>query len=91
MNGPNKKIVLPKEPVTLNVQQIGELNRQLAIMRHDIKGHLCVVVIAADLISRRPEAAKEHAPALQGQTPKIEAAMQTFTAAFEQALGITRL
>jgi len=85
-----RNVKLPENPITLSVQQIDELNRNLTRMRHDIKGHLTVVGLAAELISTKPEAAKEHIRTLLEQPPKFELALQTFTAAFEQALGITR-
>jgi len=39
---------LPIQPVTLTVEQLGELNRQLGNMRHDINNNLSLIVAAAE-------------------------------------------
>ena len=45
---------LPNQPVTLNVEQIGELNRKLSTLRHDVNNGLALVVAAAEIIRRKP-------------------------------------
>jgi RNA polymerase sigma factor (sigma-70 family) len=49
---------LPTEPVTLGVEQIGELNRKLADLRHDINNYASLILASAELLRRRPETAE---------------------------------
>ena len=48
-------MALPQEPVTLSVEQIAELNRQLSAMRHDVSNHISVIVAALELIRYQPQ------------------------------------
>ncbi|HTL58158.1 MAG TPA: hypothetical protein VL361_20895 [Candidatus Limnocylindrales bacterium] len=43
-------MALPREPITLAVGQIDDLNRRLSDMRHDINNHLSLIVAALELI-----------------------------------------
>jgi len=81
---------LPSEPVTLTVEQLGELNRQLANMRHDINNSLSLVVAAAELIRHKPAVAERMMATLSEQPGKITACLNKFSTTFEQAFGITR-
>jgi aspartokinase len=81
---------LPSQPVTLTVEQLGELNRQLANMRHDINNNLSLIVAAAELIRHKPAVAERMMATLAEQPGKITATINKFSATFEQAFGITR-
>jgi len=81
---------LPSQPVTLTVEALGELNRQLATMRHDINNNLSLIVAAAELMRHKPAVAERMMGTLAEQPGKITAAMNKFSATFEQTLGITR-
>jgi len=81
---------LPSQPVTLTVEALGELNRQLANMRHDINNNLSLIVAAAELMRHKPVVAERMMGTLAEQPGKITAAMNKFSATFEQTLGITR-
>jgi hypothetical protein len=81
---------LPSQPVTLTIEQLGELNRQLANMRHDINNSLSLVVAAAELIRHKPAVAERMMATLSEQPGKITACLNKFSATFEQAFGITR-
>lgn len=81
---------LPSEPVTLTVEQLGELNRQLANMRHDINNNLSLIVAAAELIRHKPQVAERMMVTLAEQPGKITATINKFSTTFEQAFGITR-
>ena len=48
----------PTEPVTLSVEQICELNRKLADLRHDVNNKLSLIAASVELIRRRPEIAE---------------------------------
>jgi len=81
---------LPSEPVTLTVEQLGELNRQLANMRHDINNNLSLIVAAAELIRHKPAVAERMMTTLAEQPGKIIATINKFSTSFEQTFGITR-
>jgi len=81
---------LPTEPVTLSVEQIGELNRKLADARHDVNNYVALIMASVELLRRRPETAERMLASLLEQPPKITAAVKKFSSEFETALRITR-
>ena len=81
---------LPSQPVTLTIEQLGELNRQLSNMRHDINNNLSLIVAAAELIRHKPQVAERMMATLAEQPAKITAAITKFSTSFEQTFGITR-
>jgi hypothetical protein len=81
---------LPSKPVTLTVEQLDELNRNLATMRHDINNHLSLVMAAVELIRYKPEMAERMMATLVEQPPKITESLRRFSTEFERAFGITR-
>ena len=83
-------MMLPSQPVTLTVEQIGELNRKLSNMRHDINNQLSLILAATELIRAKPHMAERMTATLVEQPPRINAALQTFSTEFEQSLGIQR-
>jgi hypothetical protein len=76
--------------VPVNEDQIQSLNRQLSTMRHDINNHLSLIMAAAELIRRKPEAAERMLGTLTTQPAEIAQALRSFSAAFESTLGIKR-
>ncbi|HTQ52038.1 MAG TPA: hypothetical protein VMJ12_15110 [Candidatus Acidoferrales bacterium] len=81
---------LPTEPVTLSVEQIGELNRKLADARHDVNNYVALIMASVELLRRRPETAERMLASLLEQPPKITAAVKQFSNELEAALHITR-
>jgi hypothetical protein len=81
---------LPSEPVTLNAEQLGELNRKLSNMSHDIRNSLSLIVASAELIKARPELYEKMMPRIADAPAKIQAAIEKFRADFEQTFGITK-
>jgi exosome complex RNA-binding protein Rrp4 len=81
---------LPIEPVTLSMDQIGELNRQLADARHDINNYVALIMASVELLRRKPETAERMLASLLEQPPKITAAIKKFSTDFETTLHITR-
>jgi hypothetical protein len=82
---------LPSEPVTLTPEQIGELNRKLANMRHDINNQLSLMMAALELIHYKPETSQRMLTMLSEQPPRISTCLGQFSTEFEQTLGITKL
>jgi hypothetical protein len=81
---------LPTEPVTLSVEQVGELNQKLADLRHDINNYASLILASAELLRRRPESAERMLTGLTEQPAKIIAAVKQFSDNLETALRITR-
>ena len=80
----------PHNPVTLTPDQIMELNRKLAHMRHEINNHLSLVIAAAELIRFKPELREKMSATLGEQPKRIANELAAFSAEFEQIMGITR-
>jgi hypothetical protein len=83
-------MVLPSQPVTLSVEQVEQLNRQLSTLRHDINNSLSLVTAATELIRIKPEVLDRMMVALTEQPPRINKAMASFTTEFDKTFGITR-
>lgn len=81
---------MPSEPVTLNVDQLDQLNRKLANMRHDINNALSLMLAAVELIKCKPQMTEKMIGTLMEQPPKIGHSLTKFSAEFEQTFGITR-
>ena len=83
-------MALPTEPVTFSVEQVAELNQKLANMRHNVNNNLALLVAAVELLRRKPDLALKMADSMAAQPDKMNAEMQSFSAEFEKAFGITR-
>ena len=81
---------LPNQPVTLNVEQIGELKNKLATLRHDVNNNLALVTAAVEIIRRKPESAERMLSGLSEKPHKIAEVVAQFSRELELALGITR-
>jgi len=81
---------LPNQPVTLTVEQIGELNRKLSTLRHDVNNNLALVVAASEIIRRKPESADRMWNGLVEKPQKIAESVAQFSRDLQTALGITR-
>jgi predicted nucleic acid-binding Zn-ribbon protein len=84
-------MTLPSEPVTLTVEQIAALNRELSNMRHDINNNLSLIMAATELIRHKPQTIERMTETLNEQPRKVSDAMTKFSAEFEQVFGIKRL
>jgi hypothetical protein len=80
----------PSQPVSLNIEQIQELNQKFSTLRHDVNNHLSLIMAATELIRHKPELTERMMQTLCEQPPKISAALAKFTADFERAFGLIR-
>ena len=83
-------MALPQTSVTLTVEQVDQLTRQLSTMRHDINNQLSLIVAAVELIRHKPDSAQRMIATLAEQPARMTESLKKFTAEFEAALGITR-
>ena len=81
---------LPSQPVTLTVQQIDDLYKKLAKLRHDINNNLSLMIAAAELVQFKPELAAQMSGTITEQPQKIGTAMAKFSEEFEALVGITK-
>ena len=81
---------MPASPVTLNVEQIAELNQKLANLRHDVNNNLLLIMASAELIRVRPASTEMAINNLLDQPTKITDAMSRFSREFEQMMGLKR-
>jgi uncharacterized protein YigA (DUF484 family) len=81
---------LPSEPVTLSVEQIGELKQQISDLRHDVNNNISLMLSAVEMIRRRPESLENMLEAFGRQPKKINDAIAHFTKSLENALHIKK-
>jgi len=81
---------LPTEPVTLTVDQINELHRDLSTLRHDINNTLSLIMAAVELIRYKPQMTDRMITTLIEQPPKILESMAKYSAQLERTLANNR-
>ena len=81
---------LPNEPVTLNVEQLTELNRKLSNLSHDVRNSLSLIVASAELLRQKPQLMEKMLPRIAEQPARISECIDKYRAEFEKTLGITR-
>jgi len=77
----------PRQPITLTVEQINDLNKKLSTMRHDINNTLSLISAAVELLQFKPHMADRMMATLQEQPPKIMASINQFSSEFERIFG----
>ena len=83
-------MVQPTKPVTLSMEQIGELSEKLSTLRHDLNNSLSLIAATVALIRRRPAVAEQTWNTLAEQPRKISQSFSEFSRDLEAALHITR-
>ena len=74
------------QPITLSAEQVEELQKKIAKLRHDINNHLSLVMAATELIRMKPEQAEKMSATVAGQPMKISDAIAKFSMEFEEVL-----
>jgi hypothetical protein len=80
----------PTQPVTLSMEQIGELNQKLSTLRHDLNNSLSLIAATVTLIRRRPTVTEQTWNALAEQPRKIGESISQFSRDLEATLRIAR-
>ncbi|HEX3890060.1 MAG TPA: hypothetical protein VHX90_04335 [Verrucomicrobiae bacterium] len=83
-------MALPTKPIALSVEQINDLNKKLATLRHDVNNNLSLIMAASEILRRRPETAERMLDTLSEQPQKIAASIAHFSRELETTLGIKR-
>ena len=81
---------LPRQTVPLSPEQVAELNRKFADLRHNVNNHLALMVASLELIRRKPEMVDRMVNNLTEQPQKILEEIKHFSEEFEKTLRITR-
>jgi hypothetical protein len=81
---------LPTQVITFDPDQVAELHRMLSDVRHSINNHLTLISTAVELIRRDPTGAARLAHTMADRPELIRNEIMRFSAAFEEAFGITR-
>lgn len=76
----------PSEPVTLSAEQVAELKRNLADLRHDINNNVALILSAIEMMRRRPETYERMLDSMARQPNRITEAVVGFSKALETAL-----
>jgi hypothetical protein len=80
------RMSLPSEPVTLSAEQVAELKRMLADLRHDINNNVALMLSAVEMMRRRPETVEKMLDSMGRQPHRITEAVVQFSKALESAL-----
>ena len=81
---------LPRQTVPLSPEQVVDLDRKFADLRHNVNNHLALMVASLELIRRKPEMIDRMVNNLTEQPQKILEEIKHFSEEFEKALRITR-
>ena len=81
---------LPSEPVTLTAEQIAELKKKLADLRHNVNNNLSLIIAAAEIIRLKPESAEKMWAGLSEKPHKVAEDVAQFSRELETALRIRR-
>lgn len=76
----------PKNPVTLTADQVAELRRKLAEMRHNVNNALALVTAVVEVGQRKPEMTPRLLSNLAEQPQKIADEVRHFSDELEAAL-----
>ena len=80
---------LPRQTVPLSPEEVADLSRKLADLRHNVNNHLALMVAALELIRRKPEMVERMVNNLTEQPQKILDEIRKFSEDFERTLKIT--
>jgi hypothetical protein len=78
------------KPVTLSMEQIGELKQKLSALRHDLNNSLSLIAATVELVRHRPTVSEQMWDTLAEQPRKIGESFLQFSRDLEAALHIMR-
>jgi hypothetical protein len=80
----------PTKPVTLSMEQIGELNQKLSALRHDLNNSLSLIAATVALVRHRPTVTEQMWNTLAEQPRKIGETFSQFARDLEAELHISK-
>jgi hypothetical protein len=81
---------LPAIPITLQPEQIADLQSRLRTTRHGLNNSLMLMTAAAEMFYQRPEIAEEMIARIVAESKKATESMREFSGQLENTLAITR-
>lgn len=81
---------LPNQTVNLTPDQIGEIDKKLGLMRHNVNNSLAMLVATAELMRRKPESVARFADSFIDQPQKIADEIRRFSEDLRCSLGINK-
>jgi hypothetical protein len=78
------------QSITLTKEQIAELNRQLAQMRHSVNNNLALITAAVEMSIRKPEIGRGMLASMSEFPQRISREIHQFSDQFEKTLGINK-
>lgn len=79
---------LPKEPVTLSVEQVRDLNKKLSSLRHEVNSNLSLIIAAAEILRREPDRPASYWDGLVDKPHRIAEKVSEFSRDLEIMLGL---
>ena len=83
-------MALPDKPIALEPDQIAELNKKLSTMRHNVNNYLELIVVASELLKRKPELGPRMLENIMAQPERDISEIKAFSEDFEVTLNIKR-
>ena len=80
---------LSEAAITLQPEEVAELNRKLSMMRHNVNNQLALVIAALEVIRRKPEMAPRLLDNIGQQPDRIISEIRAFSDEFEKSMSIT--
>lgn len=77
----------PESQITLTAQEVEELRRRLAGMRHNVNNLLALMVAGTELIRRKPESAMRLVENMVDQPQRVVDEIQRFSEDVERILS----
>jgi esterase/lipase len=84
-------VATQSKPVSLSADQVDELSRKLADMRHNVNNYLSLITAASEIVRRKPEVAERMMNTVDDQPQKIISEIRKFSEEFEKMLGVVPL
>ena len=81
---------LTNQTLNLTPERIGDIEKKLAIMRHNVNNSLAILVATAEIMGRKPEAALRFADSFSEQPQKIVEEIRKFSEALQSSLGMNK-
>lgn len=77
---------LAREPVTLDPEQVAQLNKSLSECRHNVNNCLSLILSAAELAQLKPDSAARMMKTIVDQANKVTDEIQTYSNYYERLL-----
>ena len=81
-------MALPDKPTTLSPEEIEEIQKNLADMRHAVNNYLSLITAGIEVLARKPDMVQRIMGAIIEQPQKISDEIRKFSDLLENKLGV---